>query len=269
MNILKPYLASLFLICSVAMLGQTAENYKFTPEPISKHYSDIPFSELTFSGGISTMGLTAEIATPLSLKFQLRGGLNFFYYKSKSYENNLSDPHGYLRSAFGYKPDMVMSGKLNTLHTHALIDFYPVKGGMFFISSGFYVGQNKLKLNGYLQNKEGERAVLKEGQDWPTLDFQGNIITTNNGDVNIDGIIGNTIKPYVGVGLGKTVTKKKLGFTIELGIMYQGDYRLKQNGAEITYNFDENVEYNKETEKWLNRIKWWPKASIQLRYRLF
>lgn len=242
---------------------------EFTRDNIAKHYSDEFFYDWTISAGLSTMGLTIEALTPINKSLKLRAGIDLFYYNSKHYDVGLDDPNGDLSGVFGYKPNLSMKGKLHIIHLHALVDYYPVPDGLFFLSGGFYIGENKTNLDGYLINHQGERATLPPGIDWPEIDFQGNKIKVIDGNVKANVTLGNIIKPYLGIGMGRVVTNKKWGISVELGMMYQGDYKIKQDGGVIDYKLDETFEYNEDAEKWLNRIKWWPKLSVQVRYRLF
>lgn len=243
---------------------------EFVREDIAMHYSDHPFYEWTFSAGVSTMGLTLEALTPISKSLKLRGGIDLFFYDSKHYEVGIDDPNDNFKKALGYKPNLSIKGKNTTIHAHTLIDYYPVPDGLFFFSGGFYFGQNKTKLDGYLIDPNGNRAELQGNiTEWPDLDFQGNHLKIDNGDMKADVTLGNIIKPYLGIGIGRVVTSKRLGFSFELGMMYQGDYVIKQDGNKIDVKLNEAFEYNEKAEKWLDRIKWWPKVSFQVRYRLF
>lgn len=241
----------------------------FVREDIAMHYSDHPFYEWTFSAGVSTMGLTLEALTPINKSLKLRGGINLFFYDSKNYEVGIDDPNDNFKKLLNYKPNLSIKGKNHMIHAHALVDYYPVPDGLFFFSGGFYFGQNKTKLDGYLIDPQGNKSTLPEGIEWPDLDFQGNQLKIDNGDLKADVTLGNMIKPYLGIGIGKVVSNKKLGFSFEVGMMYQGDYVLKQNGNKIDITLDEAFEYDEDVDKWLNRISWWPKVSFQVRYRLF
>lgn len=265
----KFYLKSLiiFLLFSCKVFAQMEPIFK--PIPVHKHYTDIAFSEYSVKIGATSMGITAEVMTPLNNNFSLRAGINYFSYNSKYYENSISDPHGDLRRAFGYKPDLKMKGKLHMFHGHILVDYYPIPEGLFFLSSGLYVGKNRVDLSGYLIDKKGEPAIPIDGE-WPSLDFQGQKITITNGNVDAVVDFGNVIKPYFGIGLGRKISNKRIGFTFELGMMYQGDYVIKQNGIRVGDYNELNVDYEDDkAEKWLKRARWWPKIAFQLNYRIF
>lgn len=241
---------------------------EFTRDNIAKHYSDEFFYDWTISAGLSTMGLTIEALTPINKSLKLRAGIDLFYYNSKHYEVGVDDPDNSLYDAFKYKPNLAMKGKLHIIHLHALVDYYPVPDGLFFFSGGFYIGENKTNLDGYLIDHQGKRAKPING--WPDfIDFQGNQINLNEGNVKANVTLGSIIKPYLGIGMGRVVTNKKWGISVEMGMMYQGDYTIKQDGSKIAFDLNDSFEYNEKAEKWLNRIKWWPKLSVQVRYRLF
>ncbi|MEK6492181.1 hypothetical protein [Myroides odoratimimus] len=254
---------------STAYLLHIGED-EFVRDNIAKHYSDQRFYEWTLSAGVSTMGLTLEALTPINNYLKLRGGIDLFFYNSKHYEVGIDDPNNIGQYLEKGKPNLRIKGKNHMIHAHTLVDFYPVPDGLFFLSGGFYFGQNKTALDGYLIDIFGDRAELKKQYaEWPDLDFQGNQIKLNEGNMEADVTLGSIIKPYLGIGIGRVVTNKKLGFSFELGMMYQGDYELKQDGSKVLFDLDNDFEYNEKGEKWLNRIKWWPKVSFQVRYRLF
>ncbi|WP_010255444.1 putative exported transmembrane protein [Myroides injenensis] len=265
----KLYLSSLVitLLFSCEIFAQMEPI--FEPIPVHKHYTDIAFSEYSVKIGATSMGITAEVMTPLNSNFSLRAGINYFTYNSKYYENSINDPHGDLRLAFGYKPDLKMKGKLHMFHGHVLVDYYPIPEGLFFLSGGMYVGKNRVDLSGYLIDRNGDPAIPKDGE-WPSLDFQGHEIKIVNGNVDAVVDIGNVIKPYFGFGLGRKISNKRIGFTFELGMMYQGDYVIKQNGIRVGDYNALNVDYEDDkAEKWLKRARWWPKIAFQLNYRIF
>lgn len=129
---------------STAYLLHVGED-EFVRDNIAKHYSDQRFYEWTLSAGVSTMGLTLEALTPINSYLKLRGGIDLFFYNSKHYEVGIDDPNNIGQYLEKGKPNLRIKGKNHMIHAHTLVDFYPVPDGLFFLSGGFYFGQNSLR----------------------------------------------------------------------------------------------------------------------------
>lgn len=226
-------------------------------------------SHLSIALRASTMGIGLQAATPINDYFKLRAGIDFVGFKTSTFDIGLDDPDGMFKEAFGYTPDYKMKGELNFTNGNILVDFHPTKG-IFHLTAGVFIGANKLKASGFLANPNtGERATLKPGvSEWPYVDFDGHRLTLD--DANLDAILqlGKIIKPYFGLGVGRAIANKRVAFKFELGMIYQGDYSLEQNGKklDVESNASESFEDIDDYTKWL---KWWPMLNFQLSYKIF
>ncbi len=270
---------TLLTICGYLLLSQTSfaniENTvveKDIPTHEKKqrtaHFTDKSFSHLNVSVGVSTLGINIEAATPLTKNLKLRGGLNFFNLNSSKYDIDIDDENGTLYEAFGISPTYEMKAQFNTFHAHALVDYYPFKKGIFHLTGGFYIGNTKIKANGFLTDGNGTAVTIKPGYDWPTLEFDGKELDITNGELNAELTLGNTIKPYLGVGLGRAVSKRKFGVKFELGVLYQGEYTLKQNNKKVASTSDISASIE-DADKYTKWMSWWPMVNLQLNYRIF
>ncbi|WP_353101945.1 hypothetical protein [Myroides odoratus] len=226
------------------------------------------FKQLTVATGLTTLGFNLEIATPLSPHFLLKGGFNTYSYSTQSHRFNLDDPYGALRQAFGQNVAYDMKAKMNNVHGNLVVDYYPFKGGILYLSGGFYFGKTKLSANGIIVNRDGSPAQLQPPYDWPELDFNGQKLDITNGRLDAELTLGNTIKPYIGIGLGRAVPKRRFGVKFELGLLYAGDYELKQNGVEISPTLARGNNFG-EVDAYINWFKYYPMAKLQLQYRIF
>lgn len=241
---------------------------KNVKEDSNEFYEGGPLSHLNVALRASTMGLGLEAATPLNSYLKLRAGINFMGFKSSAFDISLDDPDNMLSNAFGELPDYKMKGELNFTNGHILVDFHPVKKGIFHITAGAFIGKNQLKAKGFLAGADGNPVQLKEGMDWPSIDFDGHKLELNDANLDATLQLGNVIKPYFGLGLGRAISKSRVSFKFELGMIYQGDYSLKQNGKklDVIESASENFEDIDTYTKWL---KWWPMLNFQLTYRIF
>jgi len=236
-------------------------------QPTLQHDTEA-FKQLTVATGLTTLGFNLELATPLSAHFVLKGGFNTYSYSTQSHRFNLDDPYGALRQAFGQNVAYEMKAKMNNAHGNLVVDYYPFKGGILYLSGGFYFGKTKLTANGIIVNRDGSPAQLQPPYDWPELEFNGQKLDITNGKLDADLTLGNTIKPYIGVGLGRAVPKRRLGVKFELGLLYAGDYELKQNGVELSSTLTRANNFG-EVDTYIHWFKYYPMVKLQLQYRIF
>lgn len=102
------------------------------------------------------------------------------------------------------------SATIKTGSLTALYDFYIAK--IFFVSAG-------LGLNNFNLNVTGE---AKSGLPWGDIEVPAEKV--GNFDITVEP--GMKISPYLGLGLGRTLSTKKLGFAFELGTYYMGSPNL-------------------------------------------
>jgi len=228
------------------------------------------FSQWAAGLRVSTLGVGIEASTNINNYFKLRGGLNFI---SLSPDITIGIDDSNLRQVIkgNYDPDYKMDAGINMFNGNILVDIYPTGSGIFHLTAGFYLGQNKIKAKGKLVNPDtGEKAELDYGLEWPTLNLEGHEIRIENGEINGNIYVGKVIKPYLGIGLGNSIakTKNRLSFMFELGVMYQGDYTIKQGGKKVNIDniHDESFDDIKKYTDW---FKWWPILNFQLSYRFY
>jgi hypothetical protein len=83
--------------------------------------------------------------------------------------------------------------------------------------------------------------------------------------------LGDMVKPYVGIGLGRTIANSRIGFKIDLGLVYQGDYSFDES-KNVSLSDTGMSRVNKLAEdfdvpSWV--LKCWPMVNFSLSYRLF
>lgn len=140
--------------------------------------------------------------------------------------------------------------KAQFANSKLLFDYYPFPNGIFSVSAGLFVGKSKIKLEGYASEK---------------FNFEDIVITPDSKgyfDAYID--MGNSIKPYFGLGLGRTLAKKRVGFKFDLGAIYQGHYNLKSD-----YMTSESTSSNNALTDQIPKsiLDFWPVINFSLSYR--
>lgn len=223
----------------------------------------------SWSAGINAglYGIGVQGATSLSPNLRLRAGFDYF-----TYSHNDAIEFDFTVENGGDEVDAegeLTDTEITLPNFKTLVDYYPMKNGIFCFTGGFYFGTNKASTNGSITNYQDLTAVLGEN---PELQFEDtDIVITPNDDGSFYGKLdmGNAIKPYFGIGLGRTIPRNRVGFKFELGMVYQGKYvlsspNLKDGGknfvSEMTDELDLPV-----SESILN---WWPMMNFSLTYRI-
>ncbi len=261
----------LLLLCFSAFCLLNTANISAQEQEQTKqrdaHYTEKAFSHLNIAVGFSTLGTTIEVATPLASHLKLRAGVNFVDVTTEDSSIDINDPTGVLRKVFGEEVSYATNINAKTFHTNILVDFYPFKKGIFHVTGGLYIGESKLSAKGRVVNRTGADAQLQPGYDWPELEFDGHIITMNEGRINMELTLGNKIKPYLGIGLGRVVSKRRLGVRFEAGVLFSGEYKITQNGKSLPVS-NSDVNNFSDIDKYKNLMKYYPMVKLQLNYRI-
>lgn len=226
-----------------------------------------PLKNIGIGVRASTLGVGVEATTAINKTFRVRSGLNAMPY-NHDFTIDIDDQN--VRDAIGYDPEYKLRGKVSFVNGHVLFDINPFGDSLFHVTAGVFLGENKLKADGRLVDpRTGQDAVLLPGEDWPNIYFDDYEIDIKNGRITADLTVGeNFVKPYLGIGIGRSLPKKRVGFMFELGAMYHGGYTIKQNGKEVPTS-SVGIESFEDAEDITKYLKWWPMVNMQLTYRLF
>jgi len=231
-----------FTLCSMQLSAQEQEAYK-----------DGFLQRFGVAIKASTYGYGLDFSTSLTPNLKTRIGFNYLSFNyDKSYDF-YPDPAPSSRS--NDIDGTLSNARLKFPNANVLFDFYPVKAGIFCITAGAYIGNNKIDVDGTA-----------------TDDFlwDGITVKPQGGKFDASVKMGSTFKPYVGLGLGRTISKSRLSFRFDLGVVFQGDYTIESPQASGTAN-GANV-LKKEIEDFpdglTDALKLWPMMSFSISYRI-
>ena len=212
------------------------------------------------SGGVvlGTTGLGIDLAAPINNFLQVRAGYNFF-------------------SGFKYKEDVdyrakgkkergktTAEGKNYMGTAHLLIEAYPFKNSSFHATAGFYYGTDEIvELENTSPVKdfdEGEGIVI--GDHIVCFDQNG----YGHGTIKV-----NKFRPYLGIGIGRAVPRKRIGVSGDLGVQFWGKPKVyeKQTG---TYQEAVRDDFGSESDKYydvISKFSVWPVLTIRVTGRIF
>jgi opacity protein-like surface antigen len=235
---------------------------------VKKAFTESLFDHASLGVKASTMGIGLELSTTLSRNLQLRLGYD---YADKDWNINLKTKDRNLQTAVGISdfPMLKTNADFSYRNGHALMDLYPVRKGIFHFTAGVYYGESKIDIDGQVVHPNTKRPLpLAKDQTWPDLTFANYAVAVDKGKVKSEMILGNRWKPYFGIGLGRSVPKTRFGLKIEAGVLYQGDFVMKQNGKVPVRDKTRTDSFIDETSytKWMNL---YPMVSLQLIYRIW
>lgn len=187
---------------------------------------------------------------------------------------------------------LTVSPVVNLGSVKAMIELYPSKKSSFHFTVGAYFGIgdvnfvsatastgktfwsefNSLKdeVNA-LNEKYGD--LLDSPVSINDSDLQFNVgektyaVREENGEGVVDTALGITkVRPYVGLGFGRSMPKKHLGFQFDLGAWYHGTPTLSSN-SEVSYN--SSAETLLDDISFLDKLCFYPSVTFRLIYRIF
>lgn len=235
---------------------------------VNAPYTENLFEHFAFSLRASTLGAGVEVATTISKNIKLRAGFTAFDY-SHNFTINLDDDAIKEAVVGKYNPDYKVKGKFQLYNAHVLVDFHPLRNGIFHFTGGIFYGNNTIKANGHLVDPKTNNDVVLDPTytKWPTINFADyQLQVDGSGKLNGEIIIGNRFKPYGGIGLGRSIPRSRFGIMFELGVMYQGNITMKQNGVELS-KANDLADSFVDSKDYTNWVKWMPMVNLQLIYR--
>ena len=279
---MKKFLMLGFILLSSGVLSVNAQKKEWHPG-VLRHWA--------VSAGVSTLGGELELATTLGHHFQLRAGVSMIPSAYSTYEmpvnlelsSMFDEVPSYVLSQIGVNksriPDeanAVFSWGVN--HGKVLMDIYPFKRAAFRITAGAYFadGGNRL-LDLELQMPEEfivavdkVAAYEKENSDFVGEDNEP-FLEGFPTDGKIDAFLElgtEKVKPYVGIGLGRAVPKRRLGLNLDLGLMLHSTPKLASHNPDIQQSLDEMV-VETGIKDFVDQLAAWPVLSLRLVWRLF
>ncbi len=262
------------LLCCLVMLGSVsfvhARERAERERPVCR-----PFSNFVVGVSAGTTGFGVSVTTPLCNHLSLWAGLATAPFSYKFSYNDF-DFNALLPSKFGMPSSVVdrlnavelqLKGELQKTLGHVLFDFVPFWRGnsSFFITAGLYFGTGKLiTVSGRFDDRT--MTDLKDcGVDITKIPVEigdVKVLTNPDGSVSADLKV-RSVKPYVGLGFGRPIPRRRVGFRFELGALFHGSPKIVSKNL-MEENFDELNDVN----KFLRDFSIYPHLNFQVTVRL-
>ena len=262
----------LFVLALAALLGaqgmQAQESKKVEKFGIFDHMS------IGVAGG--TTGLGFELAAPITDFVQMRVGYHFLP-KSITYTRGIdytytdkTDPNNHKPGTKG-KTDVEF--KLNMGNADILFDVYPTRKTMFHFTVGAFIGRNDLITAQNINEIKG----VEEGEGLLIGDYVIGPYTREETDPKYGycfaKIKTNKFKPYIGIGVGRAVPKKRVSVCGDFGVMFWGKpgvYAENKYNGDVKVTKDDIGDYNDGGAfKIMSKIIVYPMLTLRINGRIF
>jgi hypothetical protein len=237
----------LLLICATALFG-------FGQAHAQLDADDYGFlNHVSFGVSAGTTGIGFQLAAPLSASFAVRAGYSFMPKFKYSKDFSLSGNTG------AFTKDRVdIEGKLNMGDFSLLFDWYPSKKSSFRFTAGFFAGNKTLvevnNKEAFVKDNYKGKAGIELGEYNPAnpqSESRYTMMTDAEGNVKAELKV-NSFKPYLGIGFGRAVPRKRIGLQLDLGVQFWGKPELESNFSYVDRQTGENVTRYEAIKK--NRI---------------
>lgn len=221
--------------------------------------------------GYGTEGLGFDVAVPLTKYVQVRAGINIFpnikFHENTSIEYSDEDFNGNTPSG-----DVRLDAKFGRTYGDLKVDCYPFgNSSSFFVTAGLsFGGSDLLKIKGH-SDEIAQYGAMAKNYGVNIGDYD--IPFDNNGDIN-GGVKVKNVRPYLGLGFGRLIPKKRVGFRFELGAQFQGKPKVyyMDNGNEIDaldkYKDDIDDGTKDDISKVMDWLRVYPVLKFSIRGRI-
>ena len=215
------------------------------------------FDHLSLGVTLGTTGLGFDVAAPVTEYLQLRAGYDIL--SGLKYKEDID-----YRAKGQPTKKTEVEGKLHLGAAKLLLDVFPFRTVPFRFTTGFYLGTDE---------------IIKAENTIPVTAFdkgEGLLIGDYIVEFDQDGIAKATIKvnkfrPYVGIGFGRSVPRKRIGVSGDLGVMFWGKPKLyeKQTGQDLEIT---KSDLGSDSDKYfdiMSKITVYPALTIRISGRIF
>ena len=218
------------------------------------------FNSVSVGAGVSTTGIDLTVAAPITSHFAVRGGISFMPNITFNTDVNADVTiEGEQRTY-----PVGLEGALKRTTGSLLFNYYPFKKNTFFVTAGAYFGGSKLmKITGHSSEiandlaDAGKAGIVIGDQEIP-FDKNGNVA----GGLEVSGF-----RPYIGVGFGRAVPKKRVGVLFELGAQFHGTPELYTDEGTLSTSTIENADDT--FTKVIDKLTVYPALKIHVFFRTF
>ena len=216
------------------------------------------FDHMSVGLNLGTTGVGIDLAAPVTDYLQVRAGYNYFpifkYKEDVDYRAKGKPTRGYTEA----------EAKHYLSTAHLLFDVYPFRNLSFHTTVGFYYGTDEVaKIENLIPVKD-----FDEGEGIAIGDY---IVEFDKNGYGHGSIKVNKFRPYLGIGFGRSVPRKRFGVSGDFGVQFWGDPKVyeKQTGKDLEVKKEDLGDESNKYYDFISKFPIWPVLSLRFTYRLF
>lgn len=229
--------------------------------PVNKKADRNIFNHLGVGVNAATTGFGFELSTPVTNYVALRAGINFMpgFSFTTDVDGRYTADTEYGEQTTDFTMDL--KGGLKRTQGDVIFNIYPFGShNAFYVAAGAYFGgKDILSLKGHsdeLMNLQADNPYVEIGDYQLPVDENGNV----DGSLRV-----NSFRPYLGLGYGRAIPKKRVNFGVELGVQFMGHMKV-YSGDEVL----QVKEYNDDDwQKWIDKLTVYPVLKFTISGRIF
>ena len=210
-----------------------------------------------------TTGLGAELSAAVSDHFQIVAGYSFMpefsYKKDVEYYYYINNGG----NSFKRNEKTEVEGTIHIADGKFLVEYLPSKKYSFHLSAGIYVGKSAIIT--------AQNNIPLKGIENGELIISGHKIKVGTDGIARASIEVNNIKPYIGFGFGRSVPRKRVSASFDMGVMFWGTPTVYEDvtGQHLkTTSVDVNFEDDGIIDR-VGSIKVMPVVNFKIVVKLF
>ena len=223
------------------------------------------FNHLAVNAHVATTGVGVELSTPITKFITMRAGVTCM--PGFSFSANVDGQYYVNNMPNDFTVDL--DANLKRTQGSVIFNVYPLAKAKvcssFFLAAGLYFGGDKLvQIKGHSDeiaekiNQFNGNPYIELGDYKLPVDEYGNV----KGGLKVQ-----KVRPYLGLGFGRYVPKKRISVTGELGVQFHGHIKPYTSEGEIKA-FDELTEKD-DWKKVMDKLTVYPMLKIVISGRIF
>lgn len=222
------------------------------------------FNRLSVGVSASTLGIGIDASTTFNRYLMLRAGVDIMPGITIDTDVDVDLDVAALGSSTSSQVNV--EGGLQRTQASLLLNVYPFKRSSFFVTGGAYFGGSKLvKIKGHSQelkelyDQYGDQVGIIIGDYKLPIDENGNVA----GGLKVNGF-----RPYLGLGFGRAVPHKRVGFMFELGVQFHGTPKVYSDTGDID-DLLKQTDEDDDFTKIIDKLKVYPVLKFRICGRIF
>lgn len=224
------------------------------------------FNHLGANLSVGTQGVGIGLATPLTPYLEVSMGMNIMPAIKAKGDANVND---ITTGGMTIPLDKVeIKGNFARTTLDFAVNCYPFGNhNSFFVAAGFsFAGKKIAKLSGHSEEIKNVIATYPQFKDEIMVEIDKyNLRFDDNGDVYGDARV-KAFRPYIGLGYGRLVPKKRIGFRVELGCQFHDKIEIYQDEQEV--DISDYTDSDDTISDIVNKVKVYPVLKFAITGRI-